>query len=102
VTSRRLVQILLVFILILSPFGRMGAAHGTEMAGHCAGAPAPHHGKGQQDAVDCTIACAAIAPTPAALDLAPPDVAQVSHPVRPDSFHAGLHTGADPPPPRLA
>jgi len=99
---RRFVQILLVATLVLSPFGRLGlgAAHG--MAGHCAGAPAPHHGKAQQDGVDCTIACAAIAPTPAAQDLAPPDVASASPPARPDSFHPGLHSGADPPPPRFA
>jgi hypothetical protein len=102
VTSRRFVQILLVVILVLSPFGRIGAAHGTLVAGHCAGAPAPHHGKAQQDGVDCMIACAAIAPTPAALDCAPPVLARAAHPARPDSFHAGLHLGADPPPPRLA
>ena len=101
-TSRRLVQILLVFILVLSPFGRIGAAHGMVMAGHCAGAPAPHSGKAQHEAVDCTIVCAAIAPTPAAQDFAAPGVGQALHPVRSDHFHVGFRAGADPPPPRIA
>jgi hypothetical protein len=100
--TRRLVQLLLVFILVLSPFGRLGlgAAHG--MTGHCAGAPASHQGKGQPDRVDCTIACAAIAPAPAALDFAPPPAPPAAHPPLLYPFHPGLHAGADPPPPRLA
>jgi len=103
VISRRFVQILLVLILVLSPFGRigLGAAHGMP-AGHCAGAPAPSHGKGQQEPVDCMIACAAIAPAPAAQDFARFCVTQASHPALPGAFDAGLQTGADPPPPRLA
>jgi hypothetical protein len=107
VSSRRLVQLLVLIALSVAPFGRIGAAQA--MAGpmamtmpiHCGGQPLPDGDKGHRMAVDCLIACAAMAPAPAPFVLpAPPLSAIAFGPVR--SFHSGIRPEADPPPPRAA
>lgn len=91
-------------MLLVSPFGRigLGAADAMGLGGHCAGAPMSHPGKAQPAAVDCAIACAAIAPTAGVADLTPPRLARTDHAAMKQPMRTGLHTGADPPPPRTA
>src|SRR5689334_10471007 len=79
----RMLRLLLLAALLLAPVGRIGLAQAmaapadapSAMAGHCAEMPAPtphrgHHGQApkqddERKAVDCMIACAAMAPAPA-------------------------------------
>lgn len=111
----RLSFVALLLALMLAPLGRMGMAeayatphHGAEMApgmgmaGHCADMPMPAPDKPAKTAIDCAIACAAVA----ALDVvAPlpfvPARAAPQPPLSPTNF-AGIHPEADPPPPRFS
>jgi hypothetical protein len=105
--TRRLVQLLVLFALAAAPFGRIGISQAmarhmpTAMIAHCAGQPMPEPARGHRMAVDCMIACAAMAPAPAPFALPPPAV--VAAPVGlAAGFPAGVRPEADPPPPRLA
>ena len=111
VTPRACLRLLLLAALLLAPLGRisvaqaappaagMTMAHCGEMpAGHDRQAPAPDK---ERMAVDCLIACAAMAPPPAPLvtpppaGVAPPATALIS------SLN-GIQPEADPPPPRFS
>jgi hypothetical protein len=107
VTSRRLVQLILLLALTLAPFGRIGASqamagHGAmAMPAHCADQPVPDGDKGHRMAVDCMVACAAMIPAPAFISQPPPALA--SAPVAPAASRLdGIRPEADPPPPRTA
>lgn len=106
VTRRRLVQLCVLVALMLAPFGRIGVAQAmpmphqeSMMAAHCAGQPMPDPDKSHRMAVDCMIACAAMAPAvapfllPAPAPMAVPEAAIASH-------LTGIRPEADPPPPR--
>ncbi len=119
-TLRACLRLLLLAAMLLAPLGRIGIAQAMArpaaagvMAGHCAEMPAgapvhhpgSHHqkapaGNGEGMAVDCMIACAAMAAAPEPF-VAPPAAAAL--PIL--SFVPGL-TGirpeADPPPPRFS
>lgn len=106
--TRRLMPLLILFVLIAAPFGRaqaapahMAPAMATTMAGHCDPArpasPAPyHHGA----SIDCTIACAAMPAGDAAYTPLPALPIAVTAPL--SSVLHGIHPGFDPPPPRLS
>jgi len=103
VNPRRFLSLLALFALLAMPFGHMQAsAHvgGPTTAGHCHGGAAPAHGKADRNAIDCTIACAAIAPASHA-PTAPAVTAPVLGQIRIPAAH-GIVRAADPPPPRLA
>lgn len=101
-TARRLLSLLALFALLATPFGHMKAsAHGgaQAMASPCHGtAPAP--GKADRNAIDCAIACAAIAP---AEPLPLPRIGPPAASPRPATLSAfpGIRPTKDPPPPRL-
>jgi hypothetical protein len=107
VSHRRLVQLFVLAALLLAPFGRLGLAQATPhhapmaMNAHCAGQPMPDRGKSQRMAVDCMIACAAVAAVAAPFVL-PPPAARAAPSATPASFLAGIRPEADPPPPRQA
>jgi hypothetical protein len=107
VTSRRLVQLFVLLALTLAPFGRIGASQAMAgpgamaMPAHCAGQPMPDGDKGHRMAVDCMIACAAMAPAPASFTLPLPPLAAAPVPLL-MSHLAGIRPEADPPPPRTA
>ena len=120
-TPRACLRLLLLAALLLAPLGRIGIAQAMAapagagpMAGHCAEMPAAapaHHGSGHHQkapdrdgeamAVDCMIACAAMAVAPDPFVAPPPGAVAVPS----LSFLPGL-TGirpeADPPPPRFS
>jgi len=117
----RTLRLLLLAAMLLAPVGRMGIAQAmavpaeapAAMAGHCADMPAAapaqpagHHQQAppqedEQKAVDCMVACAAMASAPAAF-VAPTPLADA----QPDppllSSLTGLRPEADPPPPRFS
>jgi hypothetical protein len=103
--TRRLVQLLILLALATAPFGRIGMVQAAghhppmAMAGHCGGQQMPDRDKGH--AIDCTIACAAIAQAPAPF-LLPPPAPDAAPAARLAAFPPGIHPGADPPPPRFA
>jgi hypothetical protein len=108
VSRRRVVQILILAALVLAPFGRLGMAqamarHDAPMAtaSHCAGQPLPDGDKGHKMAVDCMIACAAMAPVPAVL-FVPLIAIEAAVAASPLPRLAGIRPEADPPPPRQA
>lgn len=107
---RAALRLLLLAVMLLAPMGRIGMAQA--MAGHCAetpsAAPAHHNGGHQQPAprdnksqaaIDCMIACAAMAPAPA-----PSVVPQARATAAPDTPLPASLTGIRPeaatPPPR--
>lgn len=102
---RRALQLLVLAALMLAPFGRIGLAEARAMpqmmAAHCGDRPMPGPVKGHAMSVDCTIACAAMAP-PAASGFTPPPAAATVPAAAPVSFLAGVRPEADPPPPRLS
>lgn len=108
VSLRRLLSCLVLLALAIAPLGRMGVAQAkamphrpaSAMASHCAGQPMPDGDKGGRMAVDCMIACAALAPAPAACFAPPPARPEAALATTPDSFLAGIRPEADPPPPR--
>lgn len=72
--------------MLIAPFGRIGMAQAAaapahaEMAQmpHCAGEPAPDDPRPKRHAVDCMMACAAVAPAAdAVMVVAPPPRAPV-------------------------
>jgi hypothetical protein len=107
VSHRRLVQIFVLAALLLAPVGRIGIAQATAapdhaaMAFHCAGQPLPDANRHHKMAVDCMIACAAMAP--AAAPFALPKPAPRAQPAAMAvSTLFGIRPEADPPPPRRA
>jgi hypothetical protein len=105
VTARRILHLLVLAGLVLAPFGRLGLAHAhaapAAMAAHCAGNAAPISDRSESQAVNCMIACAAMAPVSAILP-APPAAARSQPVAMPLFLRAGLTPGAEPPPPRLS
>jgi len=102
VIARRLLSLLALLALLATPFGHMKAsAHGTAhvAAGPCHGHPSAP-GKADRTAIDCAIACAAIAPIGPAP--APHIVPPAAGP-EPATLAAspGIRPTKDPPPPRL-
>jgi hypothetical protein len=79
VNLRRLLPLLVLLALVIAPFGRVAVAEAktiphpmpSAMASHCPGQPMPDGDKGGRVAIDCMIACAAMA-SAAAPFLAPP------------------------------
>lgn len=106
-SHRRLVQLFVLAALVLAPFGRLGLAQATPhhapmaMNAHCAGQPVPDRGKSHKMAVDCMIACAAMAAA-GALFILPLPAPRAAPSARPTSLLAGIRPEADPPPPRQA
>ena len=102
---RRALQLLVLVALMLAPFGRIGMTEAQAMprlmAAHCGDRPMPGPIKGHAMSVDCTIACAAMAP-PAVSGFTPPPAAATVPAAAPVSFLAGVRPEADPPPPRLS
>lgn len=102
---RRALQLLVLAALMLTPFGRIGMAEAGQMpqmmAGHCGDQPLHAPARGHAMSVDCTIACAAMAPG-AAPGLAPPPAAGTLLVAAPIAFLAGVRPEADPPPPRIS
>ena len=118
---RACLRLLLLAAMLLAPLGRIGIAQamampapGAAMMGHCAdmpaAAPAHHQGDrhqnppqkdGERMAVDCMIACAAMAPAPAPL-VAPPPVAAFVPGATILTSLTGIRPEADPPPPRFS
>lgn len=93
--------------LVVSPFGRMGAAEAMPnhspgaMAGHCDDMAPPADGPSDKSAIDCMIACATLAAAVSPLvEIPQPEMtAPLAQAVR--SF-AGIDLQAEPPPPRLS
>ena len=105
--TRRLIQLLLLIALAVSPVGRVGAAQAlaqqTPMAmrSHCGGPPTADHGKSHGMTADCLIACAGLATAPAPFDLPPPALAAAPVGLA-ATLLSGIQPEADPPPPRPA
>lgn len=104
----RLLPLLAMLALVASPFGRMAAAEAmvaphhqaAAMAGHCPDMPAQDDGAAPQ-AIDCMIACAAMAGADAPAFGEPQAMpAAEAHFAPPVS--AGLHPESEPPPPRFS
>ena len=107
---RRILPLLTLVALLLAPFGRMAAAEASAMphhgdraaaaSGHCDGMPA--QGEGRPDrAIDCMIACAALASAEAPTAAAAPALAPMPEPAAARQF-SGIDPEADPPPPRFS
>ena len=106
---RRLLPFLML-ALLLAPFGRVAAAelqsapHHQVMqaASHCPDQPQPGGGSDRgKMAIDCMIACAAMAP--AADPFVIPPLSALGLPASAaTSTYVGIRPEADPPPPRLA
>jgi len=106
VSYRRFLQLFVLAALLVAPFGRIGLAQAmhqqpTAMTSHCAGQPAPTQDRHEKMALDCTIACAAIAVAAAPFDLPPPAPAAIAS-AAPACPLSGIRPEADPPPPRRA
>ena len=120
----RTLRLLLLAAMLLAPVGRMGIAQAmatpadapAAMATHCADMPAAapvpparhhgHHGQApaqgdEQKAVDCMVACAAMASAPAPF-VAPAPLADALPNAPLLSSLTGLRPEADPPPPRFS
>jgi len=107
VSPRRLVRIVILAALLLAPVGRIGIAQAmaapphAAMASHCAGRPLPDSNRHHRMAVDCMIACAAMAQVPAT-SFEPPIAVETAVAASPLPRLAGIRPEADPPPPRFA
>ncbi|HET9429206.1 MAG TPA: hypothetical protein VFO69_12685 [Allosphingosinicella sp.] len=106
VPIRRILSLLALMALLVTPFGRMTAEampHQRQgaMAGHCDEGQQPAHGEGDKAAIDCMIACATLAPASAqtAEFIAPEPEAPQAPMIR---RFAGINLEADPPPPRVS
>jgi hypothetical protein len=100
VTARFILSLLALLALLATPFGHMQAhAHGGVSASPCHGSSAPAPGKADRAAIDCAIACAAIAPS--AASPAPRLIVAAAPEQVPLPLSRGIRTAADPPPPRL-
>ena len=119
-TPRACLRLLLLAAMLLAPLGRIGVAQAmaaptgaSVMAGHCAEMPAaPSHHQGNhhqkapaQDhegmAVDCMIACAAMAAAPEPFVAPPPGAVALPAATFLSSL-TGIQPEADPPPPRIS
>lgn len=116
-TARPLFRLLLLAAMLLAPLGRIGIAQAmampasapAAMAGHCADMPAAapaHHQNGSQKdheqmAVDCMVACAALAPAPAPF-IAPAPLAATLPGALLLSSLTGILPEAELPPPRFS
>ena len=116
-TARPLFRLLLLAAMLLAPVGRLGiaqamaapAAAPAAMTGHCADMPAAapaHHQNGPQKdhermAVDCMVACAAMAPAPAPF-IAPAPLADALPGALLLSSLIGILPEAELPPPRFS
>lgn len=108
---RRLLPVLALIALLIAPFGRMGMAEATTaphhdapmaIAGHCEDSLTPAApGQPNKTAIDCMIACAAVAPVDTQLLAEEMPAAPAPGALPLATFH-GLHPGADPPPPRAS
>lgn len=103
----RLLPFLVLLALLVAPFGRIGVAeaassphHGAPMvmAGHCEEMPSQDDAKPGK-AIDCMIACAAIAPAAAPFVRAQEVTVDAPAPLPLFSF-TGIQPEAEPPPPR--
>jgi hypothetical protein len=106
VSRRRLVQLFVLAALVLAPFGRLGIAQAmtmraAPMASHCAGQPMPSQDKDHRMAVDCMIACAAMAPAAAPFVLPRPAPRALPSAIVVARLF-GIRPEAEPPPPRRA
>lgn len=106
--SHRLIRLFLLAALVLAPLGRLGIAQAmathhspSAMTSHCGGQPLPSRDRHHRMAIDCMIACAAMAPVPAAL-FVPPVAVEAAVAASPSPQLAGIRPEADPPPPRPA
>lgn len=108
-TFRRLLPLLTLLALLVAPFGRMAAAEAmvmphhqaAAMPGHCDEMPAGDEDGADKTAIDCMIACAAMAVAETPNLVASPDVAPAPISLTlPDL--PGLNPEAEPPPPRLS
>jgi len=112
----RSLRLLLLAVMLLAPMGRIGMAQAA--AGHCADVPAAAaaaHGGGDhqsqpqpvpqeeksQVAIDCMIACAAMASAPAAFVAPPGEIIALPGVPRLTSL-TGIRPEAETPPPRRA
>lgn len=106
-SRRRLVQLFVLAALLVAPFGRIGIVQAmagpnhVAMAPHCADQPPPSRERHHRMAVDCMIACAAMAPVPAA-SFVPPVAVETALAASLLPPLAGIRPEADPPPPRFA
>jgi hypothetical protein len=109
VSLRPHLPLLILLALVIAPFGRMSMAEAKAMAhdmsstvtSHCAGRPMPDGDKDGRVAIDCMIACTAMAP--AAMPFLAPQLAIEAAPLALLSFFtAGIRPEADPPPPRFS
>jgi len=95
--------------VLAAPFGRIAAAEATIIghhapmatAGHCQDMPSPDQKQSDKAAIDCMIACAAVATADGASPVMPAPVADAPAAV-PLTLFSGLHPEADPPPPRFS
>lgn len=105
---RRLLPFLVLIALVMAPFGRMNVAEAkamphdmpSAMASHC-GQPMPDGDKSSPVAIDCMIACAAMAPAAAPV-FTPLPAAEAAPVAIPSFLLAGIQPEADPPPPRFS
>ena len=104
---RRIFPLLAMLALLIAPFGRIAAAeamphHGAEaIESHCAGSEAPDGDNKERTAIDCMVACAAMA-SAAELSLAPSPLPATILCALPNLTRAGIQHEADPPPPRFS
>ena len=108
-TFRRLLPLLTLLALLVAPFGRMAAAEAmttphhqaAAMPGHCDDMPMPDQDGGDKVAIDCMIACAAVATATAPLlaFIAPMVATPVGETL---PLFTGRNPSADPPPPRFS
>jgi hypothetical protein len=103
----RPLRLIALLALVIASFARLPAeaaatspGHAMMMdAGHC-DVPAPSPDEPAKMGVDCMIACAAlVSPACAVLPAVAPGPA--SHEAAPPARITGIHSSADPPPPRL-
>ena len=118
--TRFLLSLLALFALIAAPVGMRSAAAEamTPAVSHCdemgggekaeetmhAGPMAAHHApeKGNDQAVDCMVACAALPALIAEATFDAPSFARVEAETLPIALSAGMHPEAATPPPRSA
>lgn len=105
-TASRLLPLLMLLALLVAPFGRIGLAEAAApeaapmaMTGHCE--DRPDSGKAGPGAIDCMIACAAMAPATAP-EFSRMLVAVDPQPPLPRPSLTGRQPEADPPPPRFS
>lgn len=111
VTARGLLHLLVLAVLVLAPFGRIGLAeahawtisHSTPaaLAAHCPGEPAPTPDRNKSDRIDCMTACTAIA-APVGPVFTPPPACEMARVALAAFALAGIRPEAEPPPPRVA